>query len=150
MTERTTDYAENINFNMQVLDTTVGEKVNVYDSHCPRRSCYWARRDPGSFTQGKGYSFRSNNWLCGNREIRGCPTPLPEPEYPFEVLVSFPPNKPLLIPSLATTPHKALPTKSNRQYAWIRAIDIHKAREQGANKTNTWIKTHYFLATTID
>lgn len=54
--------------------------VDVSDADCPKRKCYWARPDPGSFTQGVGYKTRFNSkgkidWLCGNREIRGCPSP---------------------------------------------------------------------------
>lgn len=40
---------------------------------CLTYQCYWARPDPGIFNQGSGYKFRSNDWICGNREIRGCP-----------------------------------------------------------------------------
>ncbi|MBK5938873.1 hypothetical protein [Halochromatium roseum] len=67
---------------MKVRDKTIGETVDVYDRHCLRRPCYWPRSDPGAFTQGQGYQQRSGGdrgYLCGNREIRGCPDPLPDP-----------------------------------------------------------------------
>jgi len=56
----------------------------VCDKDCPRRPCYWCRPDPGSFTQGVGYRTRTDaygkiGWLCGNREVHGCPWPKPEP-----------------------------------------------------------------------
>jgi len=63
---------------MKIMDKRHGRKVDVCDADCPRRSCYWARLDPGSFTQGRGYQYRSDEWLCGNREIHGCPQPKPE------------------------------------------------------------------------
>lgn len=65
---------------MKVKDKEINEMVDVFDKDCPRRPCYWARPDPGTFVQGRGYRFRRNDWLCGNREIHGCPDPLPEPE----------------------------------------------------------------------
>lgn len=58
---------------MKVRDSKVGRLVDVYEKACLSRECYWARQDPGSFTPGKGYTHRSNDWLCGTREIRGCP-----------------------------------------------------------------------------
>jgi hypothetical protein len=53
--------------------------LDVSDKYCPKRSCYWPRPDPGVFTQGQGYKQRSGKqeWLCGNRELRGCPDPKP-------------------------------------------------------------------------
>jgi hypothetical protein len=59
---------------MKVRDKHLKKMVDVSEKDCPKLSCYWPREDPGSFTQGVGYRFRSNDWLCGNREIRGCPT----------------------------------------------------------------------------
>jgi len=50
-----------------------GKQVEVSSSECINYACLWERPDPGTFTQGQGYKFRSNDWLCGNREIRGCP-----------------------------------------------------------------------------
>ena len=58
---------------MKIKDKSVGKMVNMLNKDCLRRKCYWARQDPGSFSQGTGYSHRSNDWLCGNREIHGCP-----------------------------------------------------------------------------
>ncbi len=65
---------------MLIKDKNVKVKVDVSDADCPKRSCYWPRPDPGVFTQGQGYRSRSGKqgWLCGNREIRGCPIPKPE------------------------------------------------------------------------
>lgn len=56
-------------------------RVDVSDADCPKRPCFWARVDPGVFTQGRGYRAREGKpyWLCGNREIRGCPDVKPEP-----------------------------------------------------------------------
>jgi hypothetical protein len=69
---------------MKIRDKTLKKNVDVCDEDCPRRPCYWARPDPGSFTQGRGYSSTINslagNWLCGHREINGCPSPMPEPK----------------------------------------------------------------------
>jgi hypothetical protein len=53
-----------------------GVQVDVSAKDCPRRPCFWARPDPGVFTQGQGYKSRgggSAGWLCGTREIHGCP-----------------------------------------------------------------------------
>ena len=63
---------------MQVKDKNLKVLVSVSDKDCPNRECYWPRSDPGVFTQGQGYRTRVNSkgkidWLCGNREIRGCP-----------------------------------------------------------------------------
>ena len=62
---------------MKIRDKKLGETVDVSDALCPKRSCYWPRPDPGTFTQGQGYRTRpgKQGWLCGNREIRGCPVP---------------------------------------------------------------------------
>lgn len=67
---------------MKVRDKNVKQMVDVCDKDCLKRSCYWARSDPGVFTQGVGYRTRTDafgkiGWLCGNREIRGCPDPKP-------------------------------------------------------------------------
>lgn len=66
---------------MKVYDKEVKKKVDVCDKDCLNRSCYWPRSDPGVFTQGQGYRSRTYDagWMCGNREIHGCPDPLPEP-----------------------------------------------------------------------
>ena len=61
---------------MKVKDKNVGKMVEVCEKECPSRPCYWPRPDPGAFTQGVGYRARSgssNRWLCGTREIKGCP-----------------------------------------------------------------------------
>lgn len=60
---------------MMLLDKKVGVKVFVLDKECQKRSCYWPRPDPGAFTPGVGYRAREGKqqWLCGTREIRGCP-----------------------------------------------------------------------------
>ena len=67
---------------MLVKDRNIKKKVDVSDPDCPKRSCYWPRPDPGIFTQGHGYAQRSANvgWLCGNREIMGCPINKPLPQ----------------------------------------------------------------------
>ena len=68
---------------MKIRDKNVKQMVDVCDRDCLKRRCYWPREDPGVFTQGVGYRTRNpgqkREWLCGNREIRGCPHPLPEP-----------------------------------------------------------------------
>lgn len=62
---------------MKVRDKNIKEWVDVSDKECPKRECYWPRPDPGVFSQGVGYRTRNQgrkpDWLCGNREIRGCP-----------------------------------------------------------------------------
>ena len=68
---------------MKIRDKKVGVMVDVYDAKCLRRPCYWPRSDPGTFVQGQGYRARSggsSGWLCGNREIHGCPDPIPTEE----------------------------------------------------------------------
>jgi len=69
---------------MLILDKELKRKVDMLDRKCPRRPCYWPRQDPGTFVQGRGYRSRPGpvKWLCGEREIRGCPHPLPEPKEP--------------------------------------------------------------------
>lgn len=58
---------------MKLKDKKLNKKVNVVDKECFKKPCYWPRPDPGTFVQGRGYKFRSNDWLCGTREVRGCP-----------------------------------------------------------------------------
>lgn len=58
---------------MQIRDGILKKKIEVSRKECPTFECYWPRLDPGSFTQGIGYTHRSNNWICGRREINGCP-----------------------------------------------------------------------------
>jgi len=67
---------------MKIKDRQLKKLVDVSDGDCLRRKCYWPRPDPGVFTQGVGYRTRSGNkqeWLCGYREIRGCPSLKPDP-----------------------------------------------------------------------
>jgi len=67
---------------MKVRDKRLNETVDVLNKDCPSRRCYWPRPDPGVFAQGHGYRSRGRNvgWLCGTREAKGCPTPIPEPQ----------------------------------------------------------------------
>jgi hypothetical protein len=53
-----------------------GVMVDVCEKGCPGYACFWPRTDPGVFTQGQGYKSRGSGpagWLCGTREIHGCP-----------------------------------------------------------------------------
>ena len=59
---------------MKVRDKKLKQTVDVYEPACLTRKCYWPRPDPGVFTQGQGYRSRPGaGWLCGTREIHGCP-----------------------------------------------------------------------------
>lgn len=61
---------------MKIKDKFIGSVVDVCDKKCLTRQCYWPRPDPGSFTPGVGYKQRASGdkgWLCGTREIHGCP-----------------------------------------------------------------------------
>lgn len=60
---------------MKVKDKELKVLVDVAQKECPTYSCYWPRPDPGVFTQGVGYRQRTGKqgWLCGRREIHGCP-----------------------------------------------------------------------------
>ena len=62
---------------MKIRDKTIKELVDVSEKDCLNRTCYWPRPDPGVFTQGVGYRTRNPGrkpeWLCGHREIHGCP-----------------------------------------------------------------------------
>jgi hypothetical protein len=60
---------------MKIKDKTLGQWIDVCCPDCPSKKCYWPRPDPGVFTQGQGYRQRSHKagWLCGTREIHGCP-----------------------------------------------------------------------------
>ena len=69
---------------MKVRDKNLKVLVDVADKDCPGLECYWPRPDPGVYTQGVGYRSRDPygktkpEWLCGIREIRGCPiNPVP-------------------------------------------------------------------------
>ena len=67
---------------MKVRDKNVKQMVDVSDKECPTRECYWPRPDPGVFTQGAGYRTRNPghkaDWLCGTREMNGCPEDKPK------------------------------------------------------------------------
>jgi hypothetical protein len=70
---------------MKVRDRELKVQVDVRDKECLGRTCYWPRPDPGVFSQGVGYRTRSGGsagWLCGNREIRGCPYLPPQAAVP--------------------------------------------------------------------
>ena len=64
---------------MMVKDKNLKVLVDVAEKNCPNFKCYWPRIDPGIFTQGQGYRSRDTSgktklgWLCGRREISGCP-----------------------------------------------------------------------------
>jgi hypothetical protein len=60
---------------MKIRDKEIKKYVDVYEKNCPNYECYWARPDPGIFTQGQGYRKASidRGYICGTREIRGCP-----------------------------------------------------------------------------
>lgn len=61
---------------MKVKDKALKVLVDVSHKDCPNRECYWARPDPGVFTQGQGYRQRASGdkgFICGHREIHGCP-----------------------------------------------------------------------------
>jgi hypothetical protein len=60
---------------MKVKDKELKVMVDVSSKDCPTLQCYWPRPDPGIFVQGQGYRSRGRDvgYLCGNREIRGCP-----------------------------------------------------------------------------
>ena len=70
---------------MKVRDKSLKKDVDVSRKECPTFDCYWPRQNPGSFVQGRGYrsygDARDREWLCGNREIHGCPIcPYPSKE----------------------------------------------------------------------
>ena len=58
---------------MKIYDKKIRKRVSVADKDCLKKKRYWPRPDPGLFVQGQGYRWRSNEWLCGTREIHGCP-----------------------------------------------------------------------------
>lgn len=66
---------------MKVKDKRLNEMVNVCCKECLTYKCYWPRRNPGSFVQGRGYraygDARDKEYLCGTRNVNGCPdTPM--------------------------------------------------------------------------
>lgn len=60
---------------MKIRDRKIKETVDLLDKDCLNRKCYWPRLDPGFFIPGQGYRQRSCKvgWLCGTREVKGCP-----------------------------------------------------------------------------
>lgn len=59
---------------MMVRDKNLKRSVDVLCKECLKYACFWPRPDPGSFTQGVGYRSRGpTQWLCGTREVNGCP-----------------------------------------------------------------------------
>lgn len=56
------------------------EKVEVLDSLCPYRRCYWRGEDKGTFVQGRGYTsyYKTPYIVCWTRHTKGCPHPIPE------------------------------------------------------------------------
>jgi len=62
---------------MMAYDPQVKKRVSVAHHDCPRRTRYWPRPDPGVFCPGQGYRTREPGrpprWLCGTRELDGCP-----------------------------------------------------------------------------
>jgi hypothetical protein len=60
---------------MIIKDKEIKKNVNVACKECPTYKCYWPRPDPGLFTQGQGYRAATvdRGYICGTREIRGCP-----------------------------------------------------------------------------
>lgn len=60
---------------MKIRDRHLKKHVDVSRPQCPTFQCYWPRPDPGIFTPGQGYHKASTDrgYLCGTREIHGCP-----------------------------------------------------------------------------
>lgn len=62
---------------MEIMDKNMKVKVDVYNKDCLTLKCYWPRRNPGSFSQGRGYRSygdkRDDQWLYGTRNAHGCP-----------------------------------------------------------------------------
>lgn len=66
---------------MKIKDKGLKRLVDVCDKNCSTKQCYWPRPDPGIFNQGFGYTKRQGGdrgYICGTREIRGCPDTEPE------------------------------------------------------------------------
>lgn len=74
---------------MKIKDKELKVLVDVFCADCQKFTCYWPRQNPGMFTQGQGYraygDSRDKEYLCGNREIRGCPNK-PELKKSIEIL----------------------------------------------------------------
>lgn len=62
---------------MKIKDKNLKKEVDVSCKDCPTYTCYWPRRNPGSFVTGRGYrsygDARDNEYLCGTRNAHGCP-----------------------------------------------------------------------------
>lgn len=63
---------------MKVRDKELRKDIDVSCKDCPKYKCYWPRSHPGVFNQGSGYSQAAEmekkyGWICGTREVRGCP-----------------------------------------------------------------------------
>jgi len=60
---------------MKIKDKELKKEVDVANKDCPKFECYWPRPDPGIFTQGQGYRKATvdRGYICGKREINGCP-----------------------------------------------------------------------------
>ena len=62
---------------MNIRDKNIKQHVDVQCEDCPTYKCYWPRLYPGIYNQGQGYRAygdgRDKMWLCGRREISGCP-----------------------------------------------------------------------------
>lgn len=60
---------------MKVRDKALKKDVDVARKECPCFQCYWPRPDPGVFSQGQGYrkAAYDRGYICGTREIHGCP-----------------------------------------------------------------------------
>lgn len=63
---------------MKIRDKDLNKDVDVSCKDCCKFKCYWPRPHPGVFNTGSGYSqtaemFKKYGWICGNREVRGCP-----------------------------------------------------------------------------
>lgn len=73
---------------MKIKDKALKKLVDVACKDCPTYTCYWPRLHPGTFVQGSGYRSRfgdrpETEWICGRREISGCPiTPITKTSHP--------------------------------------------------------------------
>ena len=74
-----------------------GREVDVLEMACVARPCLWVAENKGTFTQGRGYtSYHKHPWLeCWTRHLRGCPSPIPDPD-PERVRCCPAPNFPRL------------------------------------------------------
>lgn len=63
---------------MKIKDKNINKQVEVRCADCHLYTCYWPRPHPGIFNQGAGYTKTAEmqkkyGWICGTREVRGCP-----------------------------------------------------------------------------